>query len=80
MSALSDYKEASKFSLLGPCLVRLVGKNPLLVYTRLNVDRATADDRRCSSIGLVIRDFRGEVVAAFVEYSKAIFRWMRLKF
>ena len=80
MSALSDYKEASKFSLLGPLSGEVSWKKPPAGVYKINVDRATADDRRCSSIGLVIRDFRGEVVAAFVEYSKAIFRWMRLKF
>ena len=44
--------------------MRLVGKNPPAGIYKINVDGATADDGRCSSIGLVVRDFRGEVVAA----------------
>ena len=39
-------------------------KKPLAGVYKINVDGAIADDGRCSSIGLVIRDFRGEVVAA----------------
>ena len=64
MSALSDYKEASKFFQLGPLSCEVSWKKPLAGVYKINVGGATADDGRCSSIGLVIRDFRGEVVAS----------------
>ncbi|XP_075636757.1 uncharacterized protein LOC142608995 [Castanea sativa] len=62
MNMLSDYKEASKFFLLGPLSCEVSWKKPPAGVYKINVDGATADGRRCSSIGLVIRDFRGEVV------------------
>ena len=73
MSMLSDYKEASKFNLFGPLSCEVSWKKPPAGVYKINVDGATADDGRRSSIGLVIRDFRGEAVAAFAEYSQAIF-------
>ena len=62
MSVLSNYKEASKFFLLGPLSCEVSWKKPPASVYKINVDGASADDGRCSSIGLVIRDFR-EVVA-----------------
>ena len=73
MSMLSDYKEASKFNLFGPLSCEVSWKKPPAGVYKIDVDGATADDGRRSSIGLVIRDFRGEAVAAFAEYSQAIF-------
>ena len=64
VSMLFDYKEASKFYLLGRSSCEVCWKNlPVKVY-KINVDGATADDGRRSSIGVVIRDFRGNAVAA----------------
>lgn len=61
---MSDYKEASKIFLVGPLSCEVSWKKPPAGVYKINVDGATADDGRCSSIGLVIRDFRGEIVAA----------------
>ena len=61
---LSDYKEAAKFCLLGPSFCEVCWKKPPAEVYKINVDGATANDGRRLSIGVVIRDFRGEVVAA----------------
>jgi len=36
-------------------------------WTKINVDGATSNDGRPSSIGVIIRDSKGETVAAFCE-------------
>ena len=70
MNALADYKEASNLFiylfifLLGSLSCEVSWKKPPTGVYKINFDRATTDDGRCSSIGLVIRDFRGEVVIA----------------
>ena len=64
MKALSDHKEASKFFLLGLLYCEVSWKKPPAGVYKINVDGATVDDGRCLSIGLVIRDFKGEVAAA----------------
>lgn len=60
---LSDYKEASKFYLLGPSSCEVCWKKPPDEVYKINVDGATIDDERRSSIRVVIRDFKGEAVA-----------------
>ena len=56
-SLLLNYKEASKYFQLGPTWSGLLG-----VY-KINVDGATSERGRKSSIGVIIRDFKGEAAA-----------------
>ena len=61
---LSDYKEAMKFCELGPSACEVSWKKPQAGVFKINTDGATGGDGRRSSIGVVIRDSRGEVAAA----------------
>jgi len=49
---------------LGPSSCEVCWKKPPAGVYKINADGAIADDGRRLSIGMVIRDFRGEVVAA----------------
>ena len=64
ISMLSDYREAVNFCGLGPSASEIGWKKPLARVFKINTDGATVDDGRRSSIGVVIRDSKGEVVAA----------------
>ena len=64
ISMLSDYREAVKFCWLDPSACEVRWKKPLAGVFKINTDGATADDGRRSSIGVVIRDSKGEVAAA----------------
>ena len=61
---LSDYKEATKFYMLGPSSCEVCWKKPPVGVYKINANGAIVDDGRRSSIGVVIRDFRGEAIAA----------------
>ncbi|KAL0015868.1 hypothetical protein SO802_002937 [Lithocarpus litseifolius] len=64
VSVLVDYKEAAKYCLLGPSSCEVSWKKPPAGVFKINTDGATANDGRQSSIGVIIRDCRGETVAA----------------
>ena len=53
-----------KFCLLGPSSCEVSWKKPQVGFFKINIDGATTDDGRWSSIGVIIRDFRGEAVTA----------------
>ena len=59
-----NYNEASKFFKLSPdyCEISWI-KPPRGVY-KINVDGATAERGRNSSIGVIIRDYKEEAVAS----------------
>ena len=61
---LSDYKEVTKFYMLGPSSCEVCWKKPPVGVYKINANGAIVDDGRRSSIGVVIRDFKGEAVAA----------------
>ncbi|KAK9983741.1 hypothetical protein SO802_033266 [Lithocarpus litseifolius] len=62
-SLLQDYKEAVKFFQLGPSTCKLSWKKPPMGVYKINVDGATSEKGRKSSIGMIIRDYKGEAVA-----------------
>ena len=64
VSMLSDYKEAVKFCMLGPSDCEVSWKKPQVEVFKINTDGAIANEGRPSSIGVVIRDSKGEAVAA----------------
>ena len=64
ISMLSDYKKATKFCILGPSACEVSWKKPQARVFKINTDGATADNGRRLSIGVIIRDSRGEAVAA----------------
>ncbi|XP_075645579.1 uncharacterized protein LOC142616661 [Castanea sativa] len=61
---LEDFKEAAKFSWLGSSSCEISWKKPPAGMFKINSDWATVDDGRRSSIGVIIRDYRGVTVAA----------------
>ena len=61
---LVDFREAVKFCKLGPSACEVSWKKPQAGVFKINTDGATGGDGRRSSIGVVIRDSRGEVAAA----------------
>ena len=61
---LSNYREAMNFCGLGPWASEVGWKKPLAGVFKINTDGATADDSKWSSIGVVIKDSKGEVAAA----------------
>ena len=61
---LSDYKKATKFCILGLSACEVSWKKPQAGVFKINTDGATADNGRRLSIGVIIRDSRGEVVVA----------------
>ena len=63
ISTLFDFKEAVKFCGLGPSACEVRWKKPQVGVFKINTDGATEVDGRWSSIGVVIRDSRGEVAA-----------------
>ena len=64
ISMLSYYREAMKFCGLDPSACEVSWKKPLAGVFKINTDGATTDDGRRSSIGVVIRDSKGEAAAA----------------
>lgn len=48
---------------MGPTSCEVSWKKPLTGVYKINVDGATANDGRCSSIRMSIRDSRGEAIA-----------------
>ena len=64
ISMLSDYKKATKFCMLGPSACEVSWKKPQVGVFMINTNRATVDNGRWLSIGVIIRDSRGEVVVA----------------
>ena len=64
ISMVSDYKEAVKFCGLGPSACEVSWKKSQAGAFKINIDGATADDGRWSSIRVVIRDSKGEVTVA----------------
>ncbi|XP_030964757.1 uncharacterized protein LOC115986030 [Quercus lobata] len=63
ISMLFDFREAVKFCGLGPLACEVRWKKPQVGVFKINTDGATEVDGRWSSIGVVIRDSRGEVAA-----------------
>ena len=63
LSLLQDYKEAAMFFQLGPSSCELSWKKPPMGVYKINVDGATSKRGRKSSIGVIIRDFKGEATA-----------------
>ena len=59
-SLLLNYKEASKYFQLGPAFCEVSWKKPPMGVYKINVDGATSERGRKSSIGVIIRDFKGE--------------------
>ena len=59
-----DFKEAEKFCSLGQAAGDVCWRKLPDGVFKINTDGAAADDGRRSSIGVVIRDCRGQVVAA----------------
>ena len=57
---LLNYNEASKFFKLGPDYCEISWMKPPMGVYKINVDEATAERGRNSSIGVIIRDYRGE--------------------
>ena len=64
ISMLSDCREAVKFCGLDPSACEVSWKKPLAEVFKINIDGATTDDGRRSSIEMVIRDSKGEVATA----------------
>ena len=64
ISMLSDYKKATKFCILGPLACEVSWKKPQAGVFKINTDGTMADNGRRLSIGVIIRDSRGEAVAA----------------
>ena len=62
-SLLLNYKEASKLFQLGPTFCEVSWKKPPMGVYKINVDGATSERGRKSSIGVIIRDFKGEAAA-----------------
>ena len=62
-SLLLNYKEASKFFQLRPTFCEISWKKPPMGVYKINVDGALAEKGRKSSIGIIIRDYKGEVAA-----------------
>lgn len=60
---LQDHKEASNYFLYGPSACEISWKRPPEGVYKINTDGATSDDGRKSSIGVIIRDSKGERVA-----------------
>lgn len=60
---LQDHKEASNYFLYGPSACEISWKRPPEGVYKINTDGATSDDGRKSSIGVIIRDSKGETVA-----------------
>lgn len=60
---LQDYEEASNYFLYGPSTCEISQKRPPEGVYKINTDGATSDDGRKSSIGVIIRDSKGETVA-----------------
>ena len=60
---LLNYNEASKFFKLGPDYCEISWMKPPKGVYKINVDGATAERGRNSSIGVIIRNYKGEVVA-----------------
>ena len=64
ISMITDFKEAEKFCSLGLAACEVSWRKPPNGVFKINSDGAAADDGRRSSIGVIIRDCRGQVVAA----------------
>ena len=64
ISMIYDFKEADKFCSLSPAAGDVCWRKPPDGVFKINTDGAAADDGRRSSIGVIIRDCRGQVVAA----------------
>ena len=64
ISMLFDYKKATKFCILGPSACEVSWKKPQARVFKINTDGAMVDNGRRLSIGVIIRDSRGEAVAA----------------
>ena len=62
-SLLLNYKEESKLFQLGPAFCEGGWKKPPMGVYKINVDGATSKRGRKSSIGVIIRDFKGEAAA-----------------
>ena len=60
---LQDYKEAAKFFQFGPSSCEVSWKKPPREVYKINVDGAISEKGRKSSIGVIIRDYKGEAVA-----------------
>ena len=65
LSLLLNYKEASKLFQLGLAFCEVSWKKPPMGVYKINVDEVTLERGRKSSIGVIIRDFKGEVAAGF---------------
>ncbi|XP_075650205.1 uncharacterized protein LOC142620779 [Castanea sativa] len=72
-SFLSNYKEASKYFQLGPAFCDVSWKKPPMGVYKINVDGATSERERNSSIGVIIRDFKGEAAAGLCRLINANF-------
>ena len=61
---LLNYNEASNFFKLGPDYCEISWMKPPRGVYKINVDGATAERGRNSSIGVIIRDYKEEAVAS----------------
>ena len=61
---LGEYKDACSLPTFSPTLAPSTWEAPPLGFFKVNVDGAALDDGRPSSIGVVIRDSRGFLIAA----------------
>ena len=61
---IQDYKEASNLCNCGTACADSKWRAPTMGMYKINVDGATSEDSRPSSIGVIIRDNRSETIAA----------------
>ena len=64
VSLISDFKEADKFCSLGPTAGEVSWRKPPNGVFKINTDGATGGDGALSSIGVIIRDCRGQEATA----------------
>ncbi|XP_023878442.1 uncharacterized protein LOC111990905 [Quercus suber] len=70
---LEDFRKATSLDLLPPRQSATRWMTPPQGVFKINVDGATSDQGRNSSIGVIIRDCNGQVVVAFSKYSHGRF-------
>ena len=66
---LSNYKKATKFCMLGPSACEVSWKKPQVGVFKINTNRATVDNGRWLSIGVIIRTLEEMWLLLFVEFS-----------
>ncbi|KAK7849904.1 putative ribonuclease h protein [Quercus suber] len=67
-NTLEDFKKAASLDIIPPRHSQIRWEAPPLGVFKINVDGATSDQGRNSSIGVIIRDSNGLVVAALNKY------------